>query len=253
MFRSAYSAGRRLLARERLSANSWSQSSRHYRASTADGSTNLTLTSSVAAAYNGILTTPRLSAVMHKRRRSLSDCDIPPDEFYAIYVRTARRQRFMRLPRSPFKRSACDLVVDAFRSSKLSPALVCLVLILIAVPDQKGSAAHHGAWQRQAQTGKTDYRDSPGNNAWSRYLVSGRQCRSSIDGSNTDVVHQVRARMPRNVEFSHIVTTLWPRKGADYELTMMFRAGRGVVYSEVREARAAIDPFTCHARLLSIT
>lgn len=186
---------------------------------------------------------------MNATGRQLTDFCTPLQNYSAVYVRKARRQSFARLPHASSRLSTHHWIRNALRW----PMSVGLALFMAATTNQAVSATRHEALPVQDGKQANERRASLGQLAWTRYLETGLHCRSTIDGSNPDFVQKVKARMFGAAGFSHIVTTLWPRTGDDYELTMMFRVGTEPGNGKVREARASVDPETCRARLLSIS
>lgn len=191
---------------------------------------------------------------MYVTGRLLADYCAPSQSYSAVYVRKARRQKFMRRSVLPIWRpSANGLLWHIWPPAKRLPGMAGLILFILASTNQSVSAARHEPWRGQGPQGPSTQNVSLGQTAWSDYLATGLQCRSTIDGSNADLVQQVKARIFNPASFAHIVTTLWPQQGEDYELTMMFRVGNMRGNGQVREARASVNPDTCRARLLSIT
>lgn len=184
-------------------------------------------------------------------RSSFDSCN-GQQAYRAVYVRGGRRQKFVRMARPAGERPT-GLFENAWSWFKRWPVLAVLTMFVAVSSDQVANATRHQpreihshghAFRQQASLAQTE---------WSNYLAAGLRCRSSIDGSNPDIVRQVKARIPGASGFSHIVTTFWHRKDSDYELTMMFmdRTARG--NGVVREARGTVDPETCRGRVVSIT
>lgn len=174
----------------------------------------------------------------------------PPQDFFAVYVRKARRQKYTRLPR---RRTKLSHIVLSRMPDPLSPAALFLVLLGCVFTTQAGSAVQQDQWETRSQGRPIGQRGWMASTIWSNYQNTGLHCRSGRDGSSPDLVAHVRAQLYKSDSFSHIETTFWPREEGGFDATMMYRVQSRPGFGEIREARATIHPETCEARLISVS
>lgn len=85
----------------------------------------------------------------------------------------------------------------------------------------------------------------------SRFVNGLTRCRSSLDGSFSELVDAARGAFGSR-EFSHIVTDVTASQGSSASVAMIFRTRGPRGMPVVREARATIDLATCAASDISV-
>ncbi|WP_243922220.1 hypothetical protein [Novosphingobium beihaiensis] len=137
-----------------------------------------------------------------------------------------------------------------FHRGRRWPVWLGAMLMLGTNADLVASAELHGLLALGGPDTAAEARDAERLEA--SVLVPGMRCRSRFDGSNRDLVEQVKARAGAE-GFSHVETSASPLGGDDYALTMMFLDGPDLTTGTLREARAVMNADTCRASLRSIS